>query len=659
MTRLRVLVSVGACAALCMVAVPAHSAQEPSPTAPATIETPAHVSVVEGAVVLERDGEADAAPANMPLLAGDRLRTREGRAEILFSDGGTLHLDAHTTVDFQSDELVRLLEGRVRLSIPGPLRAVSYRVDAPAGWAQITQPGEYRISMTRTARGEELELAVLRGGAELATDGGRTPLRAGERAFATPQTAPSYAYVFNSASWDDFDRWSESLRDRRLGASTQYLPEEVRPYAASFSQYGTWRHDVSHGYVWYPSVATDWRPYYRGRWVTMRPYGWTWIGADPWAWPTHHYGRWGFSAGLWFWIPGRTWGPAWVSWAYATDYVAWCPLGWNNRPLIQVNLFTGYGRWHPWTYVRRPHFGYGYVHHRAVRYHDIDARVRGSFAGRYTAPEFRGYAVPRATTPIRAAGARVGRAVPRGGAGSTVYTNLERGTSRVGQDGRRVMVPPSRSAPADSRTAPRDTTGPGVERSRAVPRAGVESPRPGAARAGIAPTQGDVRSTPGTARPRYAPSAPGMTRAPEARSGAPVDDGRSRMRAAPRAESPEFAPTRRAVPRGGLDTGVAPGARATPSAPYGPPSYGRPVERRGYDPGPPAGVRAAPRGSSSGSGSAPSAPGRIERRAPTPSRPSGPGASAPSPRGSGEAGSRPRGSSQPSRGRAVPRGGGD
>ena len=69
---------------------------------------------------------------NMPLLAGDRVRTQAGRVEILFADGSTLHLDANTTVDFQSDELVRLLDGRLRLAIPGPDRDVSYRVDAPS-----------------------------------------------------------------------------------------------------------------------------------------------------------------------------------------------------------------------------------------------------------------------------------------------------------------------------------------------------------------------------------------------------------------------------------------------------------------------------------------------------------------------------------------------
>ena len=77
-------------------------------------DPPAHISVVDGAVVLERDGRSQTAPASMPLLAGDRLRTQDGRAEVLFADGSTLHLDTGTIVDFQSDDVIRLLDGRVR-----------------------------------------------------------------------------------------------------------------------------------------------------------------------------------------------------------------------------------------------------------------------------------------------------------------------------------------------------------------------------------------------------------------------------------------------------------------------------------------------------------------------------------------------------------------
>ena len=207
----------------------------------AAVESPAHISVVDGAALLERDGRSESAPASMPLLAGDRVRTQNGRVEILFNDGSTLHLDSNSTVDFQSDEVSRLLDGRIRLNIVnagGANRNMAYRVDAPSAWVQIARPGEYRISVLGggDGRAPEVELAVLRGEADIVNEDGRTTLGAGERAFARAGAGPSPSYVFNSASWDTFDRWSEGRRDSRLGVSAEYLPETVQTYAATFNR---------------------------------------------------------------------------------------------------------------------------------------------------------------------------------------------------------------------------------------------------------------------------------------------------------------------------------------------------------------------------------------------------------------------------------------
>src|SRR5688500_17242860 len=171
----------------------------------ASYEPPAHISFVEGSATLERDGRPDSSPASMPLLAGDRLRTGEGRVEVLFVDGSTLHLDRETLVDFQSDEVARLLRGRLRLNISGRDRTVAYRIDAPAGWVQIVEPGEFRVTVLGGERGErsQTELAVLRGAAELINEDGRSLVRAGERAFASAGARPSSPYVFNSAAWED------------------------------------------------------------------------------------------------------------------------------------------------------------------------------------------------------------------------------------------------------------------------------------------------------------------------------------------------------------------------------------------------------------------------------------------------------------------------
>jgi hypothetical protein len=451
--------------ALPLFVCPFAYASQPEPSA----DPPAHVSLVEGTATLEREGREEN-PLNMPLLGGDRLRTADGRVEVLFADGSTLHLDRSTTIDVQSDVLLRLIDGRVRLNILSRTRPVDYRLDSPSGSARITQPGEYRLAILHDRDETQLELAVLRGAAEIFTEQGTTPVRAGERAYASAGLAPSYAYAYNSANWDAFDRWSEGRRDARLGLSAQYLPSEVQTYASTFDESGDWRYAQPYGYVWYPRVAVGWRPYYYGRWVSYPRYGWTWVGVDRFAWPTHHYGRWGFSAGAWFWIPANRWAPHYVSWSYAGNYVAWCPLGFNNLPLISINIFNGphyRHRYGPWTTVSRSHFRDGWVHQRAVHWDRVNFS-RPAFRIANAAPVNPDVAVPRGSVPVRWAG-RVtesgSRAVSRGDSGSS---------------SREAWLPPSggsRAAAAErasgARTAPRY-----VNRGDEIVRSQTERPTP-------------------------------------------------------------------------------------------------------------------------------------------------------------------------------------
>lgn len=684
-------------------------AQDPSPDA-----TPAHISFVDGPVILERDGRPDDSPGSMPLLAGDRIRTQGGRAEILFADGSALHVDTHTVVDFQSDEVVRLLEGRIRLSIAGQARGLAYRVDAPGGWVDIAESGEYRIAVLRDQGAPQVELAVLRGGAELVNENGRSFVRAGERAFARADAQPSAPYVFNSAAWDAFDRWSEARRDQRLGISAEYLPSDVRPYSAAFDTYGYWRHEPVYGRVWYPRVHAGWRPYYHGRWVSLRPYGWTWISADPWGWPTHHYGRWGFSSGAWFWIPGRRWGAAWVSWAHAPGYISWCPLGWNDRPVfsfININIFGGrrYDRWHGWSVVPRRHFATGFVNvHRVVSPHRFDSRIHRSFVVRDRGPE--GYAVPRASTAIRRAGIRTGYAVPRGSANSVSASQSPRITS----PGSRSFPSPARAprsvdsirgsadrasrptTPAPPRAVPRDR---GADRDRGVSsvdrsrvssdRSRVSSPDrtdrvtvPGSR---VAPQRRESpdagrRESPDTGR-RESPAAgrrvdpsptppPSGSRAVPRRS--PGGESQSRRESDwRRYDRPDSIPAPRRAPEYRTDPGTRPEAgygripdggrstdryRAVPRQDVPRPSIVTPRAERPRSYRAPDGGSAPRSYGSPGGGSAPRSYRAPESRPPSssPPRAERPSRSAPS---GDSGGSRSRGD-QPSRGQARPRGGG-
>jgi len=107
---------------------------------------------------------------------------------------------------------------------------------------------------------------------------------------------------------------------------------------------GSWVEVADYGYCWQPNVAVSnskWRPYSDGYWA-YTDVGWTWVSNEDFGWATYHYGRWTRLRDRgWFWVPGREWGPAWVSWRTGGDYVGWAPLPprgggeavYENRPI--------------------------------------------------------------------------------------------------------------------------------------------------------------------------------------------------------------------------------------------------------------------------------------------------------------------------------------
>jgi len=340
---------------------------------------PPHLARVDGTATLDREDVADTATAGVPLVFGDRVRTERGRVEVLFPDGSALDLDEYSTIEFEGPTLLRMTSGRVILFAAGagnPASAVQFQIDTPVASAQTDGPGEYRVSFTGTPSNPQVEMAVVRGGGALVTEIGTMPLRPGERSTAWDNSAPSQPQLFNSARYDAFDQWASGRRDdERLGPrsqSAQYLPPDLRMYGGELDRSGSWDYEAPYGYVWYPTVAPEWRPYYDGYWAPVPSYGWTWVGVDIWSWPTHHYGRWGYARSRWFWIPDRRWGPAWVSWGDAPGYVSWCPLGFDNRPVFALSVSVGsrYRGWNGWTVVSRDHFG----GHRPVRQFAVSPR---------------------------------------------------------------------------------------------------------------------------------------------------------------------------------------------------------------------------------------------------------------------------------------------
>lgn len=536
MTRPLALVP-AACAALIFFAAAPSWAQD---------EPPAHIAVVDGSATIEREATADIAAPNTPIAPGDRIRTDAGRVEVLFADGAVLQLDERTTVDLQDSTLVRLLAGRVAvitLRDRGDLQ-----LDTPAGSVRVGPGVDLRVALVGANGRDAMEVAVMRGQAQVWTDRGSTLVDAGYRVLAAIDEVPSQASPFNSAHWTDFDRWSQNrLSARRATVSYQYVPSVLQSYGGVFDTYGTWGYEpVYGGYVWYPRVAAGWRPYYDGRWKFYASFGWTWIGGAVWNWPTHHYGRWGLNhAGAWYWIPGPRWSPAYVHWAVSPGYVSWCPIGFDNRPVVPFWNRHAVSRarvWNAWTVLPRRSFGGGqFVNRAAIDGSRIVGRAGGSaFVTQTTAPP--PVAIPRAGVATRGLSATgrstVGVAVPRGG-GYVTY------------QGRTMVDVPS----ADRNPAP-STRRPSVS---AVPRTAAPA-------AGAAPSyRGNVPSRRGIDRRSGA-------EAPDAGQPRVSPRGLERRTVEPRAVPESAGPRGRAVPRAAAPRTQAPivgrpsGAPAIPDA---------------------------------------------------------------------------------------------
>lgn len=434
-----------------LLVIPSLAAAQPGPSwvDPAADDTlrdwsdevPAHIAVVDGAAWLHRDGLNEAAAESTPLLAGDRLRTGAGRLEVLFADGSVLAFDEHTDAELLSDTLLRLDRGRIRLELARTSGVAGYRIDAAGTTTWIRAAGEYRLDVDdRNRAAPDVRLLVIRGLAELSSaDGARTLVRAGYEASANARSAPSLPYAVAVSSWDTFDRWWEARREERTGfTTTRNLPAEIAYYGGVLDRHGDWQYEPVHGHVWYPRVDHGWHPYSVGRWSFVGNYGWVWIGAHRWAWPTHHYGRWGVSSRGYYWIPGRLWAPAWVSWASAPGYVGWSPLGFDNRPLLAVSLGHSRG-WHGWTYVPSHSFNVHVVvanRGRHVPPHNVH------ITSGYRGPVKPAGVVVRNTSGLRGPAAAARVAVPRVST-SSVSAGVPTAT-RPGRGG----VGPSRSAPA-------------------------------------------------------------------------------------------------------------------------------------------------------------------------------------------------------------------
>ncbi len=195
--------------------------------------------------------------------------------------------------------------------------------------AQVKKDREAATERLREIQEEEKKLPPV---AQEPVRVAEAPMRVAEERERAPEQPRA------TAVHADLERTVEDEEDREPVYVGRVVPEtqrvaSVQTFYEPLDPYGDWVETDDYGYVFRPTVATrgDWRPYTDGHWVHTG-HGWTWQSNEDFGWATYHYGRWTrIERTGWVWVPGREWGPGWVSWRRGNDHCGWAPLPPESR----------------------------------------------------------------------------------------------------------------------------------------------------------------------------------------------------------------------------------------------------------------------------------------------------------------------------------------
>lgn len=294
---------------------------------------------------------------NRPVAPGDRLvLQRSARAELRV--GSTVLLLAQgADVAFEAlddDRLhLRLNAGSLALRVIGRNQAEAVEVRTPETVVRPQRSGQYRIDRDD----ESTFVAVWRGALEASGHGHLLLMGDGERHEIWIDDRAGGARSRIARMPDDrLAAWAESRF-----AAEDAAPQSWR-YASpgitgleDLDRHGQWQPHPEYGSVWVPShVPAGWAPFTDGRWVWMRPWGWTWVDAQPWGFAPSYYGRWVRWGVRWVWWPGvrhakPVFAPAVVAWVGGSNVSVGISIG-NAPPYGYVPLQP----WQPYVPIVVP-----------------------------------------------------------------------------------------------------------------------------------------------------------------------------------------------------------------------------------------------------------------------------------------------------------------
>ncbi len=214
------------------------------------------ISLIEGDVQVKTP-EADDwgfASLNTPLREGDQIWVpQDGRVELQLNSGTYIRLDQSSalqilSIDKDSSQFY-LSQGYAYIYYDAPGKSV-IQVDTPDASTRAFRNAIFRIDMSD----QYTDVAVYNGYVETENNVGRTRINAGQMISLGWDTNGELAPMGQP---DDWEIWNKTRNDRiltRTGASTRYLPVELRSYSYDFDSYGRWVSTPEFGNVWTPTV---------------------------------------------------------------------------------------------------------------------------------------------------------------------------------------------------------------------------------------------------------------------------------------------------------------------------------------------------------------------------------------------------------------------
>ena len=318
---------------------------------------------------------------NFPLSPGDTIRTSdERRCEIQFDNSTILRLDVNTELKIETimarnlssmDKLSNLFltKGQIYVMYKEYNSKEIFQVATPSVAFKLRQNTVATISFkndgTTDIRVEFGKISALFG---------PDPTMPMEKNIYKNERFTVFAdqsFCFSEcAANSDFDAWNKALNKdfpvvhngkSVLPKSILRIPKAVFYFAQTYgSLHGEWIYDDVFGDVWRPFYNDscpwgNWQPFLYGRWANYAGQLF-WVPDEPWGWVPYHLGLWHWDSKKgWFWIPGSTFAPAWVEWAFCESYCGWRP--WSMWDWM---MYDDLCYWDYWGYYYDPWYDWGY-----------------------------------------------------------------------------------------------------------------------------------------------------------------------------------------------------------------------------------------------------------------------------------------------------------